>query len=58
MLQLTRILHNLCIVLLASLSLTASAQEARYEYGPWVWSLAGGAVSPFSADFSDGRVIG
>ena len=32
----------------------ANAQEERQQYGPWVWSVAGGAVNQFSADFSDG----
>jgi len=52
--RLTPMWRNFCIAMLASVSSAAFAQEARPEYGPWVWSLAGGAVSQFSADFSDG----
>ena len=39
---------------LVSFSAAASAQEAGQEYGPWVWSVAGGAVNQFSSNFSDG----
>lgn len=39
------------LLLLAPL---AQAQESQRQYGPWVTSVAGGAVNQFEADFSDG----
>lgn len=45
--------HGLCLVLLTATSAQAFAQEARQAFGPWVWSIAGGAVHQFSTDFSD-----
>ncbi len=33
---------------------SATAQEMRQQYGPWVWSLSGGVVNQLSADFKDG----
>ena len=42
------------LVLIAMGSAFAVAQEERQQYGPWVWSVAGGAVHQFAADFSDG----
>ena len=46
--------RNLGFVILASSSTAAFSQEASQNYGPWVWSVAGGAVNQFAADFSDG----
>ena len=42
------------VFVFAAVAGSASAQEARSDYGPWVWSVAGGAVNQFAADFSDG----
>jgi hypothetical protein len=46
--------RNVFIALVVSYSVAASAQEARQARGLWVWSVTGGAVNQFSADFSDG----
>ena len=46
--------RNSFVAFLALFSAAASAQEAGQEYGPWLWSVSGGAVNRFSADFSDG----
>ncbi|MCX2973497.1 hypothetical protein EYC87_07855 [Halieaceae bacterium IMCC8485] len=43
-----------CLVLMVAGPALAVAQEERRQYGPWVWSVAGGAVNQFAADFSDG----
>ena len=53
MLRALQTIHSLCFVLLVATSTLATAQETRQAFGPWVWSVAGGAVHQFSTDFSD-----
>ena len=54
MLKLPPISHVATVIFFTVVAGSASAQEARSDYGPWVWSVAGGAVNQFAADFSDG----
>ena len=54
MLKVPPISHVATVIFFTVVAGSASAQEARSDYGPWVWSVAGGAVNQFAADFSDG----
>ena len=47
-------LPRLLVAPLALLAPLAMAQEQQRQYGPWVFSVAGGVVNQFESDFSDG----
>ena len=48
------IFRKALLIVIVSGPALVGAEEERRQYGPWVWSVAGGAINQFAADFSDG----